>query len=127
MLRSFYAGSAYHLNGLEPEDHSIENTLRNLGSIGRPILGIIGYCGRVLLVFKTGEVYFASGFAVGRDCAGASALARYLVEHTDGDWTTQYEEMLEVVTSWEIDGPIYLPPPSEKDFDRSRRVPFGSP
>jgi hypothetical protein len=120
MLRAFYAGVPYHLSVLEPEDQSVDRTLRNLAAIDRPILGIIGYCGRVLMVFKTGEVYYASGFAVGRDCIESAALARYLVDHTDGDWTTQYDEMLEVIVTWTIDGPVPLPPTGEKDFDRDR-------
>jgi hypothetical protein len=109
MLRAFRAGEAYQPAGLEPETGDPEATTRNLGKLceDRAILAVVssGTPDRgVLIVFKTGEVYFAAGFQLG------PALARFLVEHTDGDWSGDYDEMLEQLETWpDMPGPVTLP------------------
>jgi hypothetical protein len=125
LIQAFRGGTSYHpayegLN-LVPEDGTITATSHNLEALNLPVFGIIGFAGRVLIVFKTGLIYYARGFAVGARTEKAAALAKYLTEHTDGDWTTQYDEMLDVVSLWTVDGPVPLPPPTERDFDRSRK------
>ena len=121
MWDAFQAGTLAHEPfcpevALESETGDPNVTARNLHSLfystpERAILAVI-VNGRdtrpVLIVFKTGEVYSASGFAIGEH---AEDLARFLTEHNDGDWEEDYDKMLDLLRSTPVDvpGPIDLP------------------
>lgn len=94
-------------------------TTRNLKAImasqvegaSRGILIPINHAGRVLIVFRSGESYFATGFRVGMHCERVEALARFLLDHNEGDWTDDAEHLLRVLRAHPVDqpGPIWLP------------------
>ena len=102
---------------LEPECGDPATTTRNLHRIvssspERSIMAVISSgAGSVLIALKTGESYLATGYSIGSDGPGTAELARFLVEHNDGDWLEDYEWMLKVLSSWPQDlaGPIALP------------------
>lgn len=98
---------------LEPETGEPEVTARNLHAVffsspKRAILSVIA-SGRpgwpVLILLKTGEAYLASGFRLGED-----DLARFLAEHTDGDWEEDFEQIRGQLKDWPADhaGPIEI-------------------
>lgn len=113
MVSAFQAGVMEyqpHLPGLalEPETGDPAATTRNLVALvetGRPILAVIGGSRGVLIVFMTGETYLATGFA-----SDSPELARFLVEHSNGQWTADYDEMRSHLRDWPKDlvGPIPL-------------------
>jgi hypothetical protein len=102
---------------LDPECGDPETTTRNLHQIvssspGRSILAVISSAnGQVLIVFKTGETYLATGYSIGSDGPGTAALARFLIEHNNGDWMDDYDWMHRVLINWPPDmaGPVALP------------------
>ena len=86
-------------------------TTRNLRLLARDraILAVIADGKRgVLVIFKTGEMYIATGYSIGKDAVGTSELAKFLVEFNDGDLTESYEEMYEELVTWPADlaGPV---------------------
>jgi hypothetical protein len=102
---------------LEPECGDPASTTRNLHNIvssspQRSILAILnsGDSG-VLIVLKTGETYLATGYSIGSNGPGTVALARFLIEHNDGDWREDFDEMFELLASWPADlaGPVSIP------------------
>jgi hypothetical protein len=95
---------------LSAETGDPETTARNAHALfqsGRTILAVISsgvpHQG-VLFVFKTGELFLATGFTL----TNCEPLARFLVEHNDGDWTEEYDRMLSHLKAWPTDmaGPI---------------------
>ncbi len=100
---------------LEPETGDPDVTARNLHAIffsspKRAILSVIA-SGQpewpVLIVLKTGETYLASGFRL-----ASEHLARFLVEHNDGDWREDFEEMHGQLKDLPADmaGPVHIRP-----------------
>lgn len=101
---------------LDAENGDPETTARNLHAIvssssERSILSVINRAGKVLIILKTGESYLATGFSIGSDGPGTAALARFLVDHNDGDWLEDYDWMYKILSSWPADmaGPVALP------------------
>jgi hypothetical protein len=122
MVRAFQSGVKQYQPvcaglDLEPECGDPATTTRNLhrvvsSSPERSILAVISSgASSVLIALKTGESYLATGYSIGSEGPGTAELARFLVEHNDGDWREDYDEMFEVLATWPSDmaGPIPLP------------------
>jgi hypothetical protein len=101
---------------LEPECGDPATTTRNLHSVvssrpERAIQGVIasGVSDRgILILLKTGESYLATGYSIGTDGPKTAELARFLVDHNDGDLLEEYDEMFELLATWPSDlaGPV---------------------
>jgi len=89
---------------LEPEPRDPAATARNLHAIffsapERAILSVIapGRPGLVLMGAQDGRSLPGQ-----RVRLGSPDLARFLIEHNDGDWRQDYDEMAEQLATWPV-------------------------
>jgi len=117
MLVAWQTGSTFHpvspdvtLEALEPEVMDPIVTTRNLKLLNRSIFGLLNDMGKILVVFKTGEVFYATGYSIG-ESPSTTHLRDMLISHNEGDWTTDRELLLHCLQGWPVDmhGPIWLP------------------
>jgi hypothetical protein len=107
MLEAWQNQAVFVVEGLEPETGDHDTTVRNLSKLVKPervVFGILNRSGHVLVIFSTGETYYAAGTPL-----RSRALADFLTRHSEGRWTTDLDLLHETLATWPLDGIVDLP------------------